>query len=293
MFFAQQERVLPAMLKKTICSLIYHGVFVLLLSLPLQASDLMLPKVYTGQIDVAGWLMSEKLDGVRGYWDGRRLLSKNGQVFFPPATFIRDLPPFPVEGEIWGGRGSFAQTLAIITQKTPHNGWLELQLAIFDVPKAPGGFSRRIAVAREWFATHPSAYAFVIPQIRVGDKEQLSRHLSQIEALGGEGLIVRQADAHYTAGRSCTILKVKNYQDAEARVLAHLPGKGRNEGRLGSLLVELDDGTRCKIGGGFSDVERESPPPIGAVITFKFYGRYPSGIPRFPSFLRIRADRDL
>ena len=43
-----------------------------LLVLPLNAHalDIMLPQVYTDGIDVRGWLMSEKLDGVRGYWDG-------------------------------------------------------------------------------------------------------------------------------------------------------------------------------------------------------------------------------
>jgi DNA ligase-1 len=57
--------------------------------------------------------------------------------------------------------------------------------------------------------------------------------------------------------------------------------------------VELDDGTQFRIGGGFSDAERESPPPVGAVVTFKFYGKYPSGIPKFPSYMRIRRDREL
>ncbi len=264
----------------------------LLLTIPARAGELMLPELYTGQVEVSGWLMSEKLDGVRGYWDGKRLLSKNGKVFFPPTEFVRGLPPFPVEGELWSGRGSFEQTVAIVTRETPHNGWLHLKLAIFDVPDASGGFTQRIGKARDWLAAHPSAYAFVIPQIKVRDREDLLQHLVLIEKLGGEGLIVRRPDADYTAGRSMEILKVKNYQDAEARVVRHLPGEGRNKGRLGSLLVEQDDGIRFKIGGGFSDAERESPPPVGAVVTFKFYGKYQSGIPKFPSFLRIRQDQD-
>ena len=280
----------PAMLRKIIWQLLYCGV---LLSTPVHANDLMLPEVYTEQVDVSGWLMSEKLDGIRGYWDGKQLLSKNGNVFSPPAAFVRDLPPFPVEGEIWGGRGSFEQTVGIVKKEEPHNGWLQLKLAIFDVPKAPGGFTQRIAKAKEWFAAHPSEYAFVIPQLRVRNREDLQQHLAQIEKLGGEGLIVRKPDADYAAGRSTEILKVKNYQDAEAKVLGHLPGQGRNEGRLGSLLVELEDGIQFKIGGGFSDAERESPPPVGTVVTFKFYGKYQSGIPKFPSFLRIRQDQDL
>jgi DNA ligase-1 len=277
-------------LTKLIWLLVCYGV---LSAAPSLAAELMLPKVYVGQVDVSGWLMSEKLDGVRGYWDGKQLLSKNGNAFSPPAEFIRDLPPFPLEGELWGGRGSFEQTVSIVKKLQSHNGWLQLKFAIFDVPKMDSGFTQRIAEADKWFTQHPSSYAFVILQAKVRDPVQLQQELQRIEELGGEGLIVRKPDAHYTAGRSAQILKVKNFQDAEARVVAHLPGKGRNKGRLGSLLVELDDGRQFKIGGGFSDAERISPPPIGTVITFKFYGSYQSGIPKFPSFLRIRQDQGL
>lgn len=89
--------------------------------------------------------------------------------------------------------------------------------------------------------------------------------------------------------RSGDILKVKSYFDMEAVVIGHIAGAGRNKGRMGSLIVELP-GTkiRFKIGTGFSDKEREIPPPIGSLVTFKYYGFYESGIPKFPSFLRIR-----
>jgi DNA ligase 1 len=257
------------------------------------STELMLAEVYTEQMDVSGWLMSEKLDGVRGYWDGRKMLSKNGNILYPPAAFIQNLPPFPLEGELWGGRSSFEQTVAIVKRQQPHDGWLQLKFAVFDVPKVPGGFTERMTKANDWFAAHPSAYAFVIPQTTVIDQAHLQQELQRIELLGGEGLIVRKPHALYAAGRSVEILKVKNFQDAEARVVAHLPGKGRNTGRLGSLLVELDDGRQFKIGSGFSDVDRKFPPPIGSFVTFKFYGKYQSGIPKFPSFLRMRLDQDL
>jgi DNA ligase-1 len=257
------------------------------------AAEMMLPQVYNEQVDVSGWLMSEKLDGVRGYWDGQQLLSKNSNRLFPSAEFIRGLPPFPLEGEIWGGRGNFEQTLSIVKQQQPHAGWQQLKFAIFDVPQAPGGFTARIELARDWFAAHPSPYAFIISQREVRDQAQLQQELQRIEGLGGEGLIVRRPDALYTAGRSSEILKVKNYQDAEALVVAQLPGKGRNEGRLGALLVVLADGTQFKIGSGFSDAERDLPPPVGATIRFSYYGKYRSGLPKFPSFIRIRQDLDL
>jgi DNA ligase-1 len=257
------------------------------------ASELMLPQVYTGQVDVAGWLMSEKLDGVRGYWDGRQLLSQSGNPLHPPAAFIRDLPPFPLEGELWGGRGRFEQTIGSVKRQQSDPGWLQLKFAIFDVPQAPGGFRERMRQASDWFADHPTNYAFIIPQIPVRDQAHLQQELERIERLGGEGLIVRRPDARYRAGRSMEILKVKSHQDAEATVLAQLPGEGRNAGRLGALQVELEDGTRFRIGSGLSDADRDSPPPVGSLITFKYYGTYQSGIPKFPVFLRLRSDRDL
>ena len=258
-----------------------------------QALELMLPQVYKEGIDVANWLVSEKLDGVRGYWDGKRLFSKNGIAFHPPAAFTRHFPPFALEGEIWGGRGTFEKTVSSVMKRQPHDGWLELQFAVFDVPQAAGGFSQRLQQAQEWFDNHPTPFAFVIPQKTIRDSGQLKTELQKVEKLGGEGLIVRKPDALYSKGRSREILKIKSYYDMEAVVIAHIAGKGRNQGRLGALLVELPDKTRFKIGTGFSDEERAKPPPVGATITFKYYGFYKSGRPKFPSYLRIRLDSSL
>jgi DNA ligase-1 len=255
--------------------------------------EMMLPGVYAEGRDISGWLISEKLDGVRGYWDGEQLWSKNGKNFHPPAAFVRDLPDFALEGELWGGRNTFESTASIVLKEEAHDGWLQLKFAIFDVPGAGGDFTRRLQMAQDWFAAHPSPYAFVIAQTPARHGKHLQQELQRVEKLGGEGLIVRNPDAPYIGGRSMEILKVKDFQDAEAVVVGHLPGRGRNHGMLGALLVELPDGTRFKIGTGFSAEQRKNPPPVGEVITFKYFGHFLSGIPRFPSFLRIRRDKDL
>ncbi len=252
------------------------------------ALDLMLPQVYGEDTDITGWLVSEKLDGVRGYWDGKRLLSKNGIPFRPPAVFIRNFPAFALEGEIWGGRGTFEKTISVVKKQKPTDGWLDLQFAIFDVPGGGGGFVQRLEKAKGWFTENHSDYAFVIPQQSVRNKEELFKELRRVEGLGGEGLVVRKPEALYAVGRSSDILKVKSFQDMEAVVVGHVPGKGKNQGKLGSLQVELPDGTCFKIGTGLTDDERKNPPPVGATITFKYYGLYQSGIPKFPSFLRLR-----
>ena len=74
----------------------------------------MLAQIDDGTTDIAGWWLSEKLDGVRAYWDGRQLWSKHAHPFAAPPEFIAELPSFPLEGELWGGRGSFEQTVTIV-----------------------------------------------------------------------------------------------------------------------------------------------------------------------------------
>ena len=104
--------------------------------------------------------------------------------------------------------------------------------------------------------------------------------------------MLRQPGSLYEAGRSATLLKVKTFHDAEARVVEHLPGCGRHLGRLGALAAELPDGTRFSIGTGLSDRERENPPPIGSIVTFRYQELTDRGAPRFPSFVRVRHDMD-
>jgi len=289
-YFLRRSNSPATIFGKTCLLLSLAGLFLLL---PAGAAEPMLPQTYTGQVDIRGWLMSEKLDGIRGYWDGQQLSSKNGYPFDPPEEFIRNLPAFPLEGELWSGRGTFEQTASTVRSQHTAPGWKQLTFAIFDVPEEPGSFTRRLNVAKSWFSSHPTRYAFIIPQIVLRDEMHLHQELQRIENLGGEGLIIRKADALYTPGRSKEILKVKSYRDAEATVIAQIPGEGKNSDRLSSLLVKINGGIQFRIGTGFSDEERKNPPAPGEVITFKYYGKYQSGIPKFPVYLRIRADKGM
>jgi DNA ligase-1 len=271
--------------------------FLLLISLPsgvhARAHAPMLPQVYQTGMDVSGWWMSEKLDGVRAYWDGEVLYSKNGMQLNPPPEFTAGFPPFALEGELWGGRGNFEPTVSCVLRQQPHPGWFELRYAIFDVPKMAGSFKVRLEKVSAWLSLNPSSYVFLIPQTPIEDPAHLARCLDEIVEQGGEGLIVRDPEGGYTPGRSAAILKVKRFEDAEAIVEGHESGNGRNKERLGALLVRTPDGVKFKIGTGFSDAERKNPPPPGTVITYKFSGKYASGIPRFPVYLRVRADSNL
>jgi DNA ligase-1 len=116
----------------------------------------------------------------------------------------------------------------------------------------------------------------------------LQKKLRDIVRSGGEGLMLHRDDAAYETGRSSALLKVTPWIDAEATVVAHLPGKGKYAGMLGALRMELPDGRRFALGSGLTDALRRNPPPVGTQITYRYRELTKNGMPRFPRYLRVR-----
>jgi DNA ligase-1 len=257
-----------------------------------SAPGLLLAQSWTNDIDLAGWWMSEKLDGVRAYWDGRQFLSRQGNLFYAPDWFVEHLPETPLDGELWLARKSFQRTVSIVRRQDKSDLWRELAYVVFDAPAVNEAFEQRLAFLRDGLAESKSTFVRVLEQARCRGVDHLGEELARIDALGGEGLMVRQPGSRYEVGRSSTLLKIKRFHDAEARVIGHLPGAGRHKGRLGALDVELPDGTRFSVGTGFSDAQRENPPAVGSLITFRYQELSDRGVPRFPSFVRLRRDAE-
>jgi DNA ligase-1 len=240
--------------------------------------------------DLAGWWLSEKLDGVRAYWDGRSLISRLGNRFHAPDWFLAGLPDTPLDGELWIGRKAFQRTVGIVRRQDKSDLWKQIRYVAFDAPAFDAPFEGRLAAIRTHIERHCPPYLSAHVHSVCTDLDHLRAELVRIETLGGEGLMLRQPESRYEIGRSITLLKVKTFHDAEARVLEHLKGAGRHKGRLGALLVELADGTQFSVGTGFSDAERGAPPPVGSVITFRYQELSDGGVPRFPSYVSVRRD---
>lgn len=237
----------------------------------------------------AGFLVSEKYDGVRALWDGRQLRFRSGLPVPAPADFLRRLPTVPLDGELWLGRGRFEALSGLVRRQAPQPGdWDAVQYMVFDLPWAEGGFARRHALLQGLLQQHGDAAVQAVLHTSLPDRAALLRQLAEVVNGGGEGLVLRRTDAPYAGGRSAAMLKLKPLQDAEAVVLAHVPGQGRHAGRLGALQVRGDDGQVFHIGTGFSDTQRGAPPAPGQRITYAYRGRTEAGVPRFASFLRER-----
>ncbi len=268
-------------------------ILAILLATAVVAEDkpaLLLAEKYNQDIDLAAYWVSEKLDGVRAFWDGKQLISRGGNIFAAPSWFTANFPSVVLDGELWVGRGQFEETASIVSRHTPHDGWRQVRYMVFDLPEDPGTFDERLQNLRTAVAASTSEFLTVIPQHKFPDHKSLLEMLDTVIANGGEGLMLHRGDSRYHGGRSMDLLKLKRFDDAEGIVITHNPGQGRLAGLMGSVTVRTTQGVIIRIGSGFSDDERKNPPPIGTTITFKHQGFTAKGKPRFPFFWRIRDD---
>ena len=253
--------------------------------------ELILLTKYKPDMDITGWLMSEKLDGVRAYWDGQQLYSRQGNRLAAPDWFTAKLPKFELDGELWMEHSRFEKILSIVSRDRAHSGWENISYHIFEVPNARGGLIERLQKLHNYVDETPLKHLQIIPQIRCENKKQMKQLLQVVEQKGGEGLVLRNPYSAYQTGRSPNALKVKSFDDMEGKVIGYRPGKGKFLNKTGALWVEIDGDKRFYIGSGLSEKERAEPPPIGSIITFKHQGFTRNGIPRFASFMRVRKQQ--
>lgn len=229
--------------------------------------------------------MSEKLDGIRAYWNGKELISRAGNIFHAPKFFTKELPPFELDGELWSRRADFENISSIVRDTIPSKKWQEIRYYIFEVPNVEGNLSVRLQKAKAF----EGKYLHVIEQIPIKNEKRLQKFLEEIESKKGEGVVVRNPKAPYIAKRTSQALKVKTFHDMECRVIGINEGRGKFEGMMGSLSCQLENGTLFKIGSGFSDKERKNPPKIDTIITFKYKEFTKYGKPKFASFMRVKS----
>ncbi|TVQ66326.1 MAG: DNA ligase [Oceanospirillales bacterium] len=241
--------------------------------------------------NISDYLVSEKYDGVRAIWTGQQLLTRQGNTITAPDWFIAPLPDIWLDGELWTERQDFDALSGIVRTYSPNDAdWQRVSYMIFDMPDQQLPFEQRYQNYTDLVEQINANHIKAVKQVRFESNEALSDHLELMVKNGAEGLMLHLASAHHRPGRNDALLKLKPYFDAEAEVIAHLPGRGKYTDMLGALRVRNQQGIEFSVGTGFTDAERANPPPIGSTITYKYHGYTNHGLPRFTSFLRIRED---
>lgn len=263
----------------------------------------LLAQDYTPGIDTSLYLVSEKYDGVRALWDGKILRFRSGRTITAPEWFTAKLPRTPLDGELWLARGEFDMLSGIVRRTKPMSDeWKRVNYLVFELPpltiKASGTdnlvpkntFAQRAERLQQIVQAAAWPQLQLVEQFKISDEAALKTKLAEVVKTRGEGLVLHRADAAYTIGRSPVLLKLKPQLDEEALVTALVPGKGKYTGMLGALQVETPEGTRFKLGTGFSDEQRKNPPPVGSTVTYTYRDKTPLGVPRFASFLRVLVE---
>lgn len=240
-------------------------------------------------LNISEYLVSEKLDGVRARWTGKHLLTRQGRIINAPENFTHGWPEVQIDGELWMGRGTFDQLSGIVRRHKPAlKNWAAIRFMMFDLPMNKQVFSKRYRELIRLKSVTNSLFLDVVKQWHISSLLALEQQLVDVTNENGEGLMLHHESALYQSGRSEHLLKVKKHSDSEAVVIDYIEGKGKYVGKMGALVVTTSAGITFRIGSGFTDQQRMTPPPIGCTITFKYFGKTSNGVPRFASFMRIK-----
>ena len=244
---------------------------------------------------ISEYLISEKLDGIRAYWNGSELLTRSGNKIYAPSWFTANFPNTTLDGELWIDRGKFQLLTQIVMDKKPDEAaWRSVKYMVFDLPQSPLPFEQRYLALEQLInsISMQNDYLFAIKQKRISDITILTQWLDIVVNNHGEGLMLQHSDNLYVAGRTHQLLKLKQHQDAEAIVIGYEEGNGKYQGQMGAVWVKTASNETFKIGSGFTDQQRKSPPAIGTTIQYRFNGYTNRGIPRFARFSRVRVSPD-
>ena len=157
---------------------------------------------------VNGWYWSEKLDGVRAIWNGKELVTRNGNTIYCPSSWTAIFPKdIALDGELYIGIGKFNDTVSTVRTNTPDNKrWSLVKFHVFDTPTVDAEYNTRIRHVFE--STRHIPMIVFVPQYPL--ENPIPKILKLIESKGGEGIMLRNPKAPYIQGRTDQLLKVKS-----------------------------------------------------------------------------------
>jgi len=226
--------------------------------------------------DPTGWWMTEKMDGVRGYWTGQKFYSRQGKEIVTPDWYTKDFPKAQLDGELWHPGGFIPLTSTIRSKDL--SSWKDIIYWVFDVPSHTGAFEERLKFLQD--LTKPDCLK-VIPVTQCTGKEHLKEFFDSVTGRDGEGIMLRKPTSLYEIGRTQTLFKMKAWHDSEVKYV------GLNHSSRG-LLCQTPNGEYCVI--RCSGADFSHPPAEGTILTVKHNGHWKSGKPKYPYFYRVRRD---
>lgn len=302
---------------------------------------LMLAGTFDGSF-IPGVFVSEKLDGVRAFWDGgvtRGLLevpysndshvstglwSRYGNVLHAPNWWLDRLPRYPLDGELWIRHNAFQETVSVVRRHTPSDeDWKSVHYKVFDSPSMravlddgrinnPNDKRQITSAMYDWwrnrggkdlvpFGTHFIESYNQLKSLHVDLVEQREERVSiNCDSLPDhvEGLMIRYPYSTWEPRRTNTLLKAKRLRQDTAVVNYVTGGKGKHNGRIGSINVTNTAGATFDIS-GFTDEQRtvstilqpdkQYSYHVGRTMLYAYRDLTDSGKPKEARFLKWQS----
>ena len=202
----------------------HYYLIILLLFMPFLAISseqtppaLLLAKVYKQNIQLEDYWVSEKLDGVRAYWNGKNLISRQGNIIQAPDWYTEVLPNIKLDGELWISRAQFEVLSGRVRKKSPvDKEWREIKYMIFDLPESKENFTQRLEQLEKIISNINVEHIELIKQFKVSSHQVLMKKLDELVKLKAEGLMLHRGASFYKSGRHDDLVKLKRYFDDEA-----------------------------------------------------------------------------
>lgn len=241
-----------------------------------------------------GWYASEKLDGMRCYWDGvgatgekvkgrpvTGFFSRYGNVISVPKRWVEEAPKgVKLDGELWCGRENRQKLLATTKDYYPSKDWDDVEFHVFESPGSGKLFkdTYQYLLSLSLSLSLPP-FIKVVEQTILESSEHQGMLLKAVIAKGGEGLMLRNPYSYYQNTRSSDLVKVKNKLMGRATVIGFTRGKGKYSGMIGALTVMWNNVVfdisgmvdSERVIGSFND---------GDKVMFQYCGLSTNGVPQ-------------
>ena len=207
-----------------------------------------------------------------------------------------------LDGELYNHEyhNNFEELSSLIRQEEPQPGCEKVQYHVYDIPDSNMTNKERNAILQSFAKSFEGTPIHIVETIVVNEEDELMDAFDHFIAQGYEGCMVRNMDGKYVNKRSYDLQKVKEFDDAEFKIVGVKVGtKGSMAGKavficdLKDRQVGRTDTFDCKMKGNMDELKKYADDPslvIGKILTVQFQGYTKYGIPRFPVGLRFRED---
>lgn len=250
-------------------------------------------------------LAQPKLDGHRCisvHTDGEtRLWSRTRKPITSVPHIIKALDEIGFDhmydGELYNHEyhNNFEELSSLIRQEEPAEGHEVIQYHVYDWPHPSYTNKQRNEILQGLKTKFEGTPIHIVETIVVNDENELMDAFDHFIAQGYEGCMVRNMDGLYVNKRSYDLQKVKEFDDAEFKIIGVKVGtKGSMAGKaVFTCQLPNDETFDCKMKGDMNELKRYADDPslvIGKILTVQYQGYTKYGVPRFPVGLRFRED---